>query len=112
MDFWEMSSQSFGGTFDIVLNLGILYHLTNPLEALRLTISMARKYVVLDTEVYPSRQPVLKLVWEESTDFRTATSSRIVTNTRKRSIDLLFRHIGPHRWLLIPLSNTYIPLDY
>ena len=112
MDFWEMSSQSFGGTFDIVLNLGILYHLTNPLEALRLTISMARKYVVLDTEVYPSRQPVLKLVWEESTDFRTATSSGIVTNPSKSSIDLMLRHIGAHRWFEIPLRTTDMPRDY
>jgi len=111
LDFWDMSSQALG-TFDIVLNLGILYHLTNPLEALRLTKSMARKHIVLDTEVYPSREPVLKLVWEESTDFRTATTSGIVTNPSKSSIDLMLRHIGADRWFEIPLRSTDMPRDY
>jgi 2-polyprenyl-3-methyl-5-hydroxy-6-metoxy-1,4-benzoquinol methylase len=27
LDFWDMSRQALGGTFDIVLNLGILCHL-------------------------------------------------------------------------------------
>src|SRR5262249_43821504 len=37
LDFWSMSPESLGGVFDIVLNLGILYHLPDPLEALRIT---------------------------------------------------------------------------
>src|SRR5262245_53196361 len=41
MNFWEMSPERLGGTFDVVLNLGILYHLAKPLEALELTKTMA-----------------------------------------------------------------------
>ena len=32
LDFWDMSPQALGGTFDVVLNLGILYHLPKPLR--------------------------------------------------------------------------------
>jgi tRNA (mo5U34)-methyltransferase len=66
LDFWDMNPQALGGTFDIVLSLGILYHLTDPLEALQLTKSMAREYILLDTEVYPSKEPVIRLRWEQA----------------------------------------------
>jgi len=42
LDFWEMSPELLGGKFDVVLNLGILYHLPDPLEALRRTAAMTR----------------------------------------------------------------------
>ena len=49
LDFWDMSPQSLDGTFDIVLNLGILYHLPSPLEVLQLTKAMARmRFILLD----------------------------------------------------------------
>src|SRR5215467_5649228 len=66
-----MNPQALGGTFDIVLSFGILYHLTHPLEALQLTKSMAREYILLDTEVYPSKEPVIRLRWERAKDIQT-----------------------------------------
>lgn len=112
LDFWDMSSQRLGGTFDIVLNLGILYHLTDPLKALQLTKSMARQYILLDTQVYPSKESVIKLLWEEPTDIRTAVTSGIVVHPSKSSIDLILRHIGVAKWFEIPLRSTDMPADY
>ena len=42
LDFWPMNAESRGGPFDVVLNLGLLYHLAKPLEALERTKAMAR----------------------------------------------------------------------
>ena len=112
LDFWDMSPQRLGGSFDIVLNLGILYHLTDPLKALQLTKSMARQYIVLDTHVYPSKESVIKFVWEEPTDIRDAVTSGIVVYPSKSSIDLMLRHIGVAKWFEIPLRSTDMPADY
>lgn len=112
LDFWDMSPQALGGTFDVVLNLGILYHLTDPLKALQLTKSMAREYILLDTSVYPSRESVIKLRWEEPADIRDATRSGIVASPSKSSIDLMLRHVGVAKWFEIPLRTTDMPRDY
>ncbi len=112
LDFWDMSPQALGGTFDIVLNLGILYHLTDPLKALQLTKSMAREHILLDTSVYPSREPVIKLRWEEPADIRDATRSGIVASPSKSGIDLMLRHVGVAKWFEIPLRTTDMPRDY
>lgn len=112
LDFWDLSPQLLGGTFDIVLNLGILYHLPKPLEALQLTKSMAREYILLDTVVYPSNDSVIKLHWEEPNDIRSASSSGIVANPSKSSIDLMLKHIGVAEWFEIPIRTTDMPRDY
>ena len=112
LDFWDMSPRTLDGIFDVVLNLGILYHLPNPLEALRLTKSLARRTVLLDTRVYRSMAPLVKLVWKEPTDIRAAAVPGLVAYPSKSSIDLMLRHIGVTRWFEIPIRTTEMPLDY
>lgn len=112
LDFWDMSPKSLGGTFDIVLNLGILYHLPTPLGVLRLTKSMARRLIILDTAVYPSTDSVIKLTWEEPFDIRASSISSIVVCPSKSSVDLLLRHIGIAEWLEIPIRTADMPRDY
>ncbi|MBE9170526.1 methyltransferase domain-containing protein [Pleurocapsales cyanobacterium LEGE 06147] len=112
LDFWEMSPQSLDGTFDVVLNLGILYHLPNPLEALKLTKLMARKTILLDTGVYPSKDSVIKLKWEEPTDIRAANSAGIVAYPSKNGIDLMLRHINFEDWFEVPMRTSDMPKDY
>lgn len=112
LDFWDMSPQSLDGTFDIVLNLGILYHLSSPLEVLQLTKAMARRFILLDTGVYRSNDSVIKLKWEEPHDIRTASTSGIVSHPSKSSIDLMLRHIGVAQWFEIPIRTTDMPSDY
>lgn len=112
LDFWEMSPQSLQGTFDVVLNLGILYHLSNPLEALRLTQAMARKHILLDTGVYRCDEPVIKLNWEEPLDIRAAAKAGIVAYPSRSGIDLMLRHLGAAEWFEIPVGSTDVPQDY
>lgn len=112
LDFWDMNPRSLDGTFDVVLNLGVLYHLPSPLEALRLTIPMARKNILLDTAVYPSNEAVVRLSWEEPSDIRSASTSGIVACPSKSGIELMLRHLGVAEWLEIPIRTADMPRDY
>lgn len=112
LDFWEMNPERLGGTFDIVLNLGILYHLSDPIRALQLTKAMAEEYILLDTDVCPSKEPVIRINWEEDRDIRNAIGSGIVAHPSKTSLDLIFRYIGVANWFEIPLRSADMPADY
>jgi SAM-dependent methyltransferase len=65
LDFWQMSPEALGGGFDVVLNLGFLYHVPNPIEALERTKRMAGEHILLDTAVHPSEECAIHLKWEE-----------------------------------------------
>jgi 2-polyprenyl-3-methyl-5-hydroxy-6-metoxy-1,4-benzoquinol methylase len=104
LDFWDMSPETLGGTFDAVLSLGILYHLPNPLDALQLTKFMAREAILLDTAVSRSDKPVFDLKWEEPTDIRMATSSGIVAHPSRSAIDMMLKHIGAADGLRFPFA--------
>ncbi len=47
------------GTFDVVLMLGLLYHVENPVGALRLARALARRACVIETQVTPNMTGVV-----------------------------------------------------
>ncbi len=51
IDPLELTPEAVGGTFDIVLLLGVLYHLRDPLEVLERVRSVTKTLLVLETEV-------------------------------------------------------------
>jgi SAM-dependent methyltransferase len=112
LNFWDMSPRTLGGTFDIVLNLGILYHLPDPLQALALTKSMAERHIVLDTSVDSSHEPLLRLAWESPDDILKASTAGIVAWPTKSAVELMLRHIGAGEWFEIPVRTTDMPPDY
>lgn len=112
LDFWKMSPQSLGGTFDIVLNLGILYHLNEPLKVLELTRSMANETILLDTCVHKSKNSIVKLHWEEPSDIRNAATSGIVAKPSKSSIEIMLKHMKVAEWCEIPVRSNDLPLNY
>lgn len=101
-----MSSRSLDGSFDVVLNLGILYHLPNPLEALELTKSLAKSVILLDTGIAPTNQAILRLRWEEPDDIRRASKAGIVAHSSRSAIELMLRHIGVAEWYEIPIRDA------
>jgi SAM-dependent methyltransferase len=111
LDFWDMSPPTLGSAFDIVLNLGILYHLSDPLQALRRTVTMAREYVLLDTEVYPSNDSILKLRWEEPDYIRSAARSGMVVIPSKSAVELILKELAVSEWYEIPIQHD-MPQDY
>jgi tRNA (mo5U34)-methyltransferase len=113
LDFWDMSPETLGGTFDVVLNLGFLYHAPEPLEVLRLTRRMsARGHVLLDTAVHPSDELAVYLKWEEPFDIRMAAREGMVAEPTKRSIELMLRHLGARAWTEIPVRTKDLPSPY
>ena len=52
------------GSFDLVLCLGLLYHLENPFRAIRNLYSVTKKHLVIETIVAPIRRPVAALCRE------------------------------------------------
>ena len=41
-----------GRQWDVVLNLGVLYHVTNPLQLIRQTFELCRRFAIIDTVVH------------------------------------------------------------
>lgn len=112
LDFWDMSPESLDGKFDIVLNLGILYHLPSPLEVLRLTTAMAKSHVLLDTAIYPRDEPLIRLKWEEPFDIRATSTAGIISFPSPSAMDLMFKHLQVSDWFEIPLHTGDMPRDY
>jgi tRNA (mo5U34)-methyltransferase len=61
IDATELSPEALGGTFDIVLFLGVLYHLRHPLAVLERVRSVTREMCVVETftDLRYMRQPAL-----------------------------------------------------
>lgn len=112
LDFWEMSPEALGGTFDVVLNLGFLYHVARHIEALELTKKMAREHILLDTAVHPSEEHAVHLKWEEAGDIRMAAEDGIVGVPTKPAVDLMLRHLGMKEWFEVPVRTRDMPVEY
>jgi hypothetical protein len=107
-----MSPGALGGEFDVVLNLGFLYHVPKPVEALELTRKMSRRHILLDTAVHPSAEFTVHLKWEEPSDIRMAAAEGMVALPTKSSVDLMLRHLKVRGWREIPVRTQDMPLDY
>lgn len=112
LDFWMMSPELLGGGFDVVLNLGFLYHVPNPLEALERTKRMAAEHILLDTAVHPAPECAIHLKWEEAFDIRMAVDEGVVALPTKPAVELMLRHLGFSTWFEIPVRSRDIPIDY
>ena len=56
-DIGNLTPERFG-TFDLTLCLGLLYHLENPMDALRRVRAVTRELCVIDTQVLRKSPPV------------------------------------------------------
>lgn len=112
MDFRQMRPEALGGEFDVVLNLGFLYHVPEPLRALELTRRMARKHILLDTAVHPTDDCAIHLKWEEPSDIRMAAEEGVVAVPTRNAVELLLRHMRVRSWTEIPMRTRDLPEDY
>lgn len=58
-------------TWDVVLNLGLLYHVVNPLQLLRQTYELCRKFAVIDTICHPEPIAAFILFGDKNTEIST-----------------------------------------
>lgn len=80
--------------YDVVMNLGVLYHVTDPLPFLRQTYDLTRRLAVIDTVVDPD--PVSAFVFLADKDVSHAAEGRDVMElhpTYRAAIELI-RNVG------------------
>jgi 2-polyprenyl-3-methyl-5-hydroxy-6-metoxy-1,4-benzoquinol methylase len=111
LDFWQMTPALLG-RFDLVLNLGILYHLPKTIEALELTRAVAQKHILLDSTVYASEKPLVHVAWQGTEEIRNAATEGMVATPSPTAVELMLRHLQIQRWLRIPLRTKDMPADY
>ena len=112
LDFFEMTPEALGGTFDLVLNLGVLYHLPEALDTLARTRAMATKHILLDTGVHTTSNAAVYVRWEDPYDIHAAADPGIVALPSRSAIDLMLEHVGVSSWYEIPMRSEDMPLDY
>lgn len=127
LDFWDMDSGELMGPFDIVLNLGLLYHLPDTVRALRLTKKMAGQLIVLDTEVFNSvsvllnrvitrilnrRFALAKVGWDSGEGISNAAAPGVIFQPSTEGLELIFQTIGFKSWKKIPLRTMDMPNHY
>lgn len=112
LNFWDMSPQNLGGKFDVVLSLGILYHLPKTFEALEKTLTMAKKQILLDTTVHPTSEAQVVFHQENARDIRMAASGGLVAIPSKTAVELMLQYFGVTSFAEIPIINPDTPQDY
>lgn len=75
-DFMEMELNEIG-TFDVVLYLGVLYHMENPLEALKRVAAVTGEVVIIETEavVFPGYEHLAVCEFFESNELHGDVSN-------------------------------------
>jgi SAM-dependent methyltransferase len=112
LDFENLRPDTFGGPFDIVLNLGLLYHLPDPLDVLARTAAMAPGLILLDTAIFPSDDALVRLKWEVPFDIRMAAREGVAAEPSKRAVELMLRHLGLTEVFEIPVRSDDLPSVY
>ena len=111
LDFFDMTPARLG-TFDVVLNLGLLYHLPDPLDVLRRSLAMTSRLMLLDTMLDPRTEALVKLRWEMPVDVRMATRDGIVAYPTRKAVHLMLRHLGAASVTEIPVRSMQVPGVY
>jgi tRNA (mo5U34)-methyltransferase len=75
-DFMEMDLNEIG-TFDVVLYLGVLYHMENPLEALKRVAAVTGEVAIIETEavVFPGYEHLAVCEFFESNELNADVSN-------------------------------------
>ena len=112
LDFFEMTPDAFDGPFDLVLNLGLLYHLPNALETLQRSLAMTRQLLVVDTVVSPWSDRLIRLQWEQAREIRDTAHTGIIALPTRSAVELMLRHLGVEQYQELPLRRLPMPVDY
>jgi SAM-dependent methyltransferase len=103
----DVDALGAGRQWDVVLNLGVLYHVTNPLELVQRTYDLCRKFAVIDTVCH--REPVSGYFLFSDKDAESRTEGRAEWEfhpTYRGAIDTI-RHAGFSR--VVEVVGTHRP---
>ena len=109
MDVYEIETSDLE-SFDIVLFLGLLYHLDKPIHALQQLSKVTRKIAIIDTHVIPESKPMLEIL-EDTSDEQNKLNG-ICFYPSVSAIYMMVRHVGFDQIYRLPNLSTNLPADY
>lgn len=106
---YDVSSERHG-QFDVVLYLGLLYHLENPVLALSQLADVTREVAVVDTTVVPERASVCRVQPDVVHSQNYWNRLRMIPSPA--AVALMLRHAGFREVLFVPKTVGDLPPDY
>ncbi|RTZ74097.1 MAG: hypothetical protein DSZ00_00790 [Gammaproteobacteria bacterium] len=97
--------------FDIVLCLGLLYHVNRPIELFQRIASVNTDFLLIDTAVDGSDASILRLVHETTEDPRNSAENELVFWPSRRAVFDMVRLFGYEVKMLIPDFDDYTGLE-
>jgi SAM-dependent methyltransferase len=94
MDIYDISPETVGGQYDLVLLLRVLNHLSNPLLALQKIRKVSRAYLVADIKLVDYQQPVLELRRENQADPRTGVDLGVALRPSRPAVEMMLHCCG------------------
>jgi SAM-dependent methyltransferase len=94
MDIYDISRETVGGQYDLVLLLRVLNHLSNPLLALQKIRKVSKSFLVADIKLVDYQKPVLELRQENQADPRTGVDLGVALRPSRPAVDLMLNCSG------------------
>jgi tRNA (mo5U34)-methyltransferase len=98
---------AWGEGFDLVLCLGLLYHVNRPVELLERIARANTDLLVVDTAIVPGDAAALYLLREDLADPRSAIGSELVLVPTAPAVIEMVRSCGYHGVMLHPTFDDY-----
>ncbi|HEY3248755.1 MAG TPA: class I SAM-dependent methyltransferase [bacterium] len=95
------------GTFEVVLCLGLLYHLDKHLELLELISKLNSDLLVIDTALSLRGGPVLEIRLEDTDDPRRAWEKTMVMLPSRDALEVMLSYLGYRSVVLKPKFTDY-----
>jgi SAM-dependent methyltransferase len=92
-DIFQTDFRQFG-TFDVVLCLGLMYHISKPMELMEKISEVNDDILVVDTTLAKARGSFLKLVPQDPDSFMSAVDRPIAMRPTKQAVRDLAEHFG------------------
>src|SRR5918993_493320 len=104
-DIFKTDFRQFG-TFDVVLCLGLMYHISKPMELMEKISEVNDDILVVDTTLSKASGSFLKIVPQDPDSFMSAVDRSIAMRPTKRAVRDLAEHLFARRRRT---SHTYPP---
>jgi tRNA (mo5U34)-methyltransferase len=91
----DIFNHDFGmAEFDVVLNLGLMYHVSKPVDLIELLARMSSDIAVTDTLLAPGRRACFELAFEDIDEPRNAIDREAVLIPSRRAVEALGEAYG------------------
>ncbi len=105
-DVFDVDFQPYG-PFDVVLFLGLLYHVNKPMELLEKIDGVNSDILVIDTTIAKGPASFIRLIHEDTDDPKRALHRRLVFRPSKRAVLDMVEQLGYTSCVLEPNFDDY-----